>query len=81
MTGLKAGVIGGGWFGEIHCNVVAVAALAAGKHVLLEKPIASTGADARRMIQSASDHGRILAVGHTERFNPAVRQLKETLEG
>ena len=36
MTGLKAGVIGGGWFSKIHCNVIAVAALAAGKHVLLE---------------------------------------------
>lgn len=110
MTGLKAGVIGAGWFGEIHCNVIAgvpglelaalahrdaarleeigrqygiaslhtdyrdlladpaidlvhivtrwdshaeiaVAALAAGKHVLLEKPMAPTVAECEQICQ------------------------------
>jgi predicted dehydrogenase len=48
-----------------------------GVHVLVEKPIAHTLADADRLIQSARANARVLQVGHLERFNPAVLQLRE----
>ncbi|MBI5083869.1 MAG: Gfo/Idh/MocA family oxidoreductase [Acidobacteria bacterium] len=51
---------------------VACRLLDAGLDVLVEKPIAVTAAEAREMIVDARRHGRILQVGHLERFNPAV---------
>jgi predicted dehydrogenase len=54
---------------------VARAALEAGKDVLVEKPIAHTLAEADEMIALAAAEGRILQVGHVERFNPAVDVL------
>ncbi|HTY63600.1 MAG TPA: Gfo/Idh/MocA family oxidoreductase [Acidobacteriota bacterium] len=48
-----------------------------GVHVLVEKPIAHTLADADRLIQAARTNARILQIGHLERFNPAVIQLRE----
>ncbi len=48
-----------------------------GVHVLVEKPISHTLADAGRLIRAAEDNGRILMVGHLERFNPAVQALRE----
>ena len=48
-----------------------------GIHVLVEKPIAHTLKDADRLIQAAEQNGRVLQVGHLERFNPAVKQLRE----
>src|SRR4029453_16699384 len=44
----------------------------AGVSVLVEKPLASSLADADRLIEAAARRGVMLAVGHTERFNPAV---------
>lgn len=49
--------------------------LDAGVHVLVEKPIASTAPEAETMISAARRSGRILMVGHVERFNPAVLEL------
>lgn len=49
--------------------------LEAGIDVLVEKPIAKDAAAARRLIEAASRNGRILQVGHLERFNPAVLAL------
>ncbi|MBV8342558.1 MAG: Gfo/Idh/MocA family oxidoreductase [Gammaproteobacteria bacterium] len=46
--------------------------LAAGTHVLVEKPITETPAQARELIALAARAGRILQVGHLERFNAAV---------
>jgi predicted dehydrogenase len=43
--------------------------------VLVEKPFAATLADADRLLALAQQHARILAVGHLERFNPAVTAL------
>ena len=43
-----------------------------GIDVLVEKPMAASLAEADRLIVSASRHGRILQVGHLERFNPGV---------
>ncbi len=51
---------------------VAVGALDAGKDVFLEKPIASDVPSAERIVECAHKNGRILQMGHVERFNPAV---------
>ena len=51
---------------------VALPFIAAGAAVLVEKPIAISVAEADRLIDAAAASGAILAVGHTERFNPAV---------
>jgi len=58
---------------------IAIAALEAGKHVLVEKPLASTLEDARRMVQAAADHGRALMLDHTFCYTPAVRQIRELI--
>jgi predicted dehydrogenase len=59
---------------------VAVHALQAGAHVLVEKPIAATLEEGQRLIQTAQKVQRQLMVGHIIRFNPAVRALKEKLQ-
>jgi UDP-N-acetylglucosamine 3-dehydrogenase len=61
---------------EYHAEV-ALEALAAGLHVLVEKPIATTLPDALRMRGAAMEADRKLMVGHVERFNPAVSKLRE----
>ena len=59
---------------------VTLAALRAGANVLVEKPIAATREDALEMIEAAFAVGRMLTVGHIERFNPAIRELRRRLE-
>jgi predicted dehydrogenase len=54
---------------------VGVGLLEAGIDVLVEKPIAATLAQAREIVGAAEACGRILQVGHLERFNPAIRAL------
>jgi UDP-N-acetylglucosamine 3-dehydrogenase len=61
---------------EAHAEVT-LAALEAGLHVLVEKPIATNLPDALRMRGAALEAGRKLMVGHIERFNPAVAKLRE----
>jgi predicted dehydrogenase len=51
--------------------------LESGIDVLVEKPIAADLASARRLVDAAARHERILQVGHLERFNPAVAALKK----
>jgi predicted dehydrogenase len=75
--------------GEVRAAIVAVPTtahaevacrlLAAGLDVLVEKPIATTPAEAHDMIQTATRHGRVLQVGHLERFNPAVEAARAML--
>ena len=60
-----------------HHAEIALAAIEAGKHMLVEKPIAARLDDALRMAASARTAGRTLMVGHVERFNPAVAKLGE----
>ena len=55
---------------EIGC-----ALLARGLHVLVEKPIAVSLAEADRLSEAAAAAGRVLAVGHVEFYNPAVQAL------
>ncbi len=56
---------------------VAKAFLNAGTHVLVEKPMTSTTAEAEELVDLAHRKDRILLVGHVERFKPAVRRLAE----
>src|SRR5687767_12381880 len=135
MDKLRIGVIGLGWFGEIHCETIvgipnlelaalctrrpdrlaeqakkfgvkkiftdyrvmladknidavsivtmwdqhtepAVEALTAGKHVFLEKPMASTVADCKKIIATSKKSKGILQIGHICRFNPRYRMAK-----
>jgi predicted dehydrogenase len=55
---------------------VGLAALDRGLHVLIEKPIAASLQEGRELVDAASRSQRLLAVGHIERFNPAVRELQ-----
>jgi UDP-N-acetylglucosamine 3-dehydrogenase len=138
MERLRIGVIGLGWFGEIHAETIigmpafklaalctrtperlaamgekfgvgklyrdyremladpdidavsictmwdqhtepAIAALEAGKHVFLEKPIASTVADAQAITAASRDARGILFIGHIVRFNPRYRMARQAI--
>ncbi|HEX6029952.1 MAG TPA: Gfo/Idh/MocA family oxidoreductase [Tepidiformaceae bacterium] len=59
---------------------VALQVIDAGAHLLVEKPIAATVESGRRIARAAEAKGLVLTVGHIERFNPAVRELKARLE-
>jgi len=139
MERLRIGIIGLGWFGEIHAETIigvphleltalctrnqerltslgqkfgiekvhtdyhelladpeidavsictmwdqhtepAIAALRAGKHVFLEKPIASTVDDAQKIVAAARESTGILFVGHIVRFNPRYRMAKQAID-
>lgn len=54
--------------------------LAAGKHVFVEKPLATKYAEARKLIQFTADKDRILMVGLIYRYNPAVKKIKELID-
>jgi len=59
---------------------IAVAALEAGKHVLVEKPMSSNVRDADAMIACAEARGRTLGVVFQQRFNPVMREARRRLE-
>ena len=61
---------------KLHREVASVF-LANGVDVLVEKPIAQSAADGQALVDLAKEHGRILQVGHVERFNPALRGIAE----
>jgi len=63
----------------LHCPV-ALDALAAGKHVLIEKPIAASSADAELMMAAARAADRRLFVGMTHRFYPEVLSAKRLVD-
>jgi predicted dehydrogenase len=77
--------------GEIHVDAasvcvptsahhaVAVPLLAAGIDLLIEKPIAATTGQAHDLLALAQKHDRVLAIGHLERFNPAVTAIQHWL--
>ena len=58
---------------------VGCALLEAGIDVLMEKPIASTLEEAHQLIDTAERYGRILQIGHLERFNPAVQAVSKRI--
>jgi predicted dehydrogenase len=51
-----------------------------GVNVLVEKPISHTVADADRLIHAAETNGRVLQIGHLERFNPAIQAVREIVD-
>ncbi|MDB5502015.1 MAG: gfo/Idh/MocA family oxidoreductase [Tardiphaga sp.] len=59
---------------------VALACIARGIHVLVEKPIASTVQEGRDIVGAARAAGVTLMVGHVERFNPAVAAIKQAIK-
>ena len=61
----------------VHHLAAAKPFLAAGKHVLIEKPLADTVEAARELLALAESTGAGIQVGHTERFNPAVLGLRK----
>jgi predicted dehydrogenase len=63
---------------HLHYEVAAYV-LERGIDVLLEKPMASTVEQARELIQLAKERGARLAIGHIERFNPAITEVKRHL--
>ncbi|MEP7243536.1 MAG: Gfo/Idh/MocA family oxidoreductase, partial [Gammaproteobacteria bacterium] len=58
---------------------VATAALAAGKHVLTQKPMAMEFAAAQRLVQAAQDSGRLLAVNQNGRFDPSINAARSLI--
>lgn len=64
-----------------HHADLAVEALAAGRHVFCEKPLAVTAADADRVRDAVAASGRVLVVDHVLRYNPLLRAIGELREG
>ncbi len=60
---------------------VAMAALEAGKHVLVEKPLAATYAEGRALVEAAESRGLTLMLDHTYCYTPAVAHLREVIRG
>ncbi|MGZ3602698.1 MAG: Gfo/Idh/MocA family protein [Ktedonobacterales bacterium] len=59
---------------------LARAALERGKHVLVEKPLTDSAASASALATLATQYGRVLMVGHTFMYNPAVRELRRLVQ-
>ena len=58
---------------------LALAALQAGKHVLVEKPLASRSDHARKLVDEAAARKLVLQVDHTFVYTPAVRKIRELI--
>jgi len=63
---------------DTHCTI-AMKIIGRGKHVFIEKPVASNTAEAEKLTESASARGVTAAVGHIERFNPAFEAVRDEL--
>lgn len=59
---------------------LAEAALKAGKHVFVEKPMTETSEQGQRLIELASAKGRVLMVDHTFVYTPAVQRIRELIQ-
>jgi predicted dehydrogenase len=64
---------------KLH-HQVGMDCLKAGVHVLIEKPIAASIAEAESLVNAAAEFNCILQVGHIERFNPAFQELSKVLK-
>ena len=64
---------------ETHYDL-ALQALSAGRHVLVEKPLATSVAQARRLVDEAERRGLVLAAGHLFVYHPAIERLHAELE-
>ncbi len=65
---------------QLH-HEIALACIARGVHVLVEKPIASSVEEGNAIVAAAKRAGVALMVGHVERFNPAVEAVKQAIRG
>src|SRR6185503_20208647 len=63
----------------VHHGAVGEALLAAGIDCLIEKPLAASATEAGELVRIARAEGRILQVGHLERFNPALTRLARVI--
>ncbi len=59
---------------------MAKAALLAGKHTFIEKPMASSAAECEELVELARKNGLVLMIGHTFLYSPAVRKIKEIVD-
>ncbi len=59
---------------------VALACLDAGKHVMIEKPLASSVAEGEKLVQAAADRGLVLMCDHTYCYTPAVQKLRQLMD-
>jgi len=59
---------------------IAIAALGAGKHCFVEKPLAQSGAEATAVVEAAEAASRTLMVGHLLEYHPGIAKLKEIVE-
>ncbi len=64
---------------HLHFSVVS-ALMAAGKHVLVEKPMTATLTEARKLTDMAAAHRLVLQVGHVERYNPIITYLEKKID-
>ncbi len=63
---------------DSHADM-AIAAVEAGKHVIVEKPMAPTTEDCKRMIAAAKQADRVLTVGFNHRYFPAVKEIRASI--
>ncbi|MCL2224424.1 MAG: Gfo/Idh/MocA family oxidoreductase [Defluviitaleaceae bacterium] len=61
-------------------SAITIAALEAGKHVMCEKPMAKTSAEARAMLETAKRTGKILTIAYQNRFKPEAAYIKKCIE-
>ena len=66
------------WSAELYSE--SMKALNAGKHIFVEKPMASQSKEAEEILKTAKSQNLYLTVGFIERFNPAVRRLKKAID-
>jgi UDP-N-acetylglucosamine 3-dehydrogenase len=59
---------------------ISIAALKAGKHVLCEKPMATSSEEASQMIQASEESGKKLMIAHNQRFVPSHERAKSLIE-
>ncbi|MGG3470404.1 Gfo/Idh/MocA family oxidoreductase [Neobacillus pocheonensis] len=64
---------------DTHAEI-SVAALDSGKHVMCEKPMAKTAAEARQMVEAAKRSGKKLTIGYNNRFRPDSQYLHQVCE-
>lgn len=66
---------------SVHLHYpMAKAALLAGKHTMIEKPLAASTAQCEELVELARKQGLVLMVGHTFLYSPAVRKIKEIID-
>lgn len=63
----------------IYHEAIALALAEAGVHALIEKPVADTSEAGERIVAAFAERGLVGAVGHIERFNPALQELRKRL--